>query len=195
MVHDKKLICVCGETSLANAKQLLITMMQVYEYFISHHMAGAFESLFGSVTCLPCCFALYRLPREPQVQQTLLVVTGSPVRRTGPSSVPPPLVTITHTVTIDVLNFNNNLNLLGVARFPESGTRGGGPSTDTIIRSPTLSLSLSPKTSLALAVISKFPRRFALSWVHVWALLDLPILRTQTHAGLPWVSESVSLRP
>lgn len=29
MVHDKKLLGVCGETELANAKQSLITMMQV----------------------------------------------------------------------------------------------------------------------------------------------------------------------
>jgi chitin synthase len=28
-------------------------MIQVYEYYISHHLAKAFESLFGSVTCLP----------------------------------------------------------------------------------------------------------------------------------------------
>ncbi|KAH9045953.1 glycosyltransferase family 2 protein [Lactarius hengduanensis] len=55
MIHDKKLIAVCGETGLANAKQSIITMMQVYEYFISHHLAKAFESLFGSVTCLPGC--------------------------------------------------------------------------------------------------------------------------------------------
>ncbi|EJD51949.1 glycosyltransferase family 2 protein [Auricularia subglabra TFB-10046 SS5] len=61
MIHDKKLIGVCGETSLANSKQSIITMMQVYEYFISHHLAKAFESLFGSVTCLPGCFTMYRL--------------------------------------------------------------------------------------------------------------------------------------
>ncbi|KAG8983250.1 hypothetical protein FRB90_006182 [Tulasnella sp. 427] len=61
MMHDKKVIGVCGETSLANSKQSIITMMQVYEYFISHHMAKAFESLFGSVTCLPGCFTMYRL--------------------------------------------------------------------------------------------------------------------------------------
>ncbi|KAG8881835.1 hypothetical protein FRB98_004105 [Tulasnella sp. 332] len=61
MMHDKKVIGVCGETSLANPKQSIITMMQVYEYFISHHMAKAFESLFGSVTCLPGCFTMYRL--------------------------------------------------------------------------------------------------------------------------------------
>lgn len=72
MIHDKKLIGVCGETSLANAKQSLITMMQVYEYFISHHMAKAFESLFGSVTCLPGCFTLYRL-RTPDTHKPLFI--------------------------------------------------------------------------------------------------------------------------
>lgn len=35
--------------------------MQVYEYYISHHLSKAFESLFGSVTCLPGCFSLYRI--------------------------------------------------------------------------------------------------------------------------------------
>ncbi|KAJ7164534.1 glycosyltransferase family 2 protein [Mycena filopes] len=49
MIHDKKLLGVCGETQLSNAKQSIITMMQVYEYFISHNMAKAFESLFGSL--------------------------------------------------------------------------------------------------------------------------------------------------
>ncbi|KAF9001145.1 glycosyltransferase family 2 protein [Cyathus striatus] len=72
MVHDKKLLGVCGETELANAKQSIITMMQVYEYFISHHMAKAFESLFGSVTCLPGCFTLYRL-RTPDTHKPLLI--------------------------------------------------------------------------------------------------------------------------
>ena len=61
MVHDKKVLGVCGETSLANSKQSIITMMQVYEYYISHHLAKAFESLFGSVTCLPGCFTMYLL--------------------------------------------------------------------------------------------------------------------------------------
>lgn len=34
---------------------------QVYEYYISHHLTKAFESLFGSVTCLPGCFSVYRI--------------------------------------------------------------------------------------------------------------------------------------
>ncbi|KAH7106969.1 glycosyltransferase family 2 protein [Auriculariales sp. MPI-PUGE-AT-0066] len=72
MIHDKKLIGVCGETSLANSKQSIITMMQVYEYFISHHLAKAFESLFGSVTCLPGCFTMYRL-RTPDTHKPLFI--------------------------------------------------------------------------------------------------------------------------
>lgn len=72
MIHDKKLLGVCGETELANAKQSIITMMQVYEYFISHHLAKAFESLFGSVTCLPGCFTLFRL-RTPDTHKPLLI--------------------------------------------------------------------------------------------------------------------------
>ncbi|KAL1924552.1 uncharacterized protein VTP21DRAFT_4206 [Calcarisporiella thermophila] len=61
MSHDARTIGICGETQLANENNSWITMIQVYEYFISHHMAKAFESLFGSVTCLPGCFCMYRV--------------------------------------------------------------------------------------------------------------------------------------
>lgn len=33
----------------------------VFEYYISHHMSKAFESIFGGVTCLPGCFCMYRI--------------------------------------------------------------------------------------------------------------------------------------
>lgn len=59
--NDNSIAAVCGETSIENEQQSLSTMIQVYEYFISHHLTKAFESLFGSVTCLPGCFSLYRL--------------------------------------------------------------------------------------------------------------------------------------
>ncbi|KAI9312902.1 chitin synthase-domain-containing protein [Dichotomocladium elegans] len=61
MAHDAKIIGVCGETTLANEKATWTTMIQVYEYFISHHMIKAFESLFSTVTCLPGCFTMYRI--------------------------------------------------------------------------------------------------------------------------------------
>ncbi|KAM3452848.1 hypothetical protein MY3296_004264 [Beauveria thailandica] len=59
--HNAKIAGICGETSLQNDEKSWWTMIQVYEYFISHHLAKAFESLFGSVTCLPGCFSMYRL--------------------------------------------------------------------------------------------------------------------------------------
>ncbi|KAI8057210.1 chitin synthase-domain-containing protein [Syncephalis plumigaleata] len=72
MLHDQKIVGICGETQLANPKATWITMIQVYEYYISHHMAKAFESLFGSVTCLPGCFSMYRI-RAPVKNKPLLV--------------------------------------------------------------------------------------------------------------------------
>ena len=51
--NDARIAGICGETSLENEERSWWTMIQVYEYFISHHLAKAFESLFGSVTCLP----------------------------------------------------------------------------------------------------------------------------------------------
>ncbi|KAK5087007.1 hypothetical protein LTR05_004178 [Lithohypha guttulata] len=61
LLRDTRIIAVCGETSISNAKQSIITMIQVYEYYISHNLTKAFESLFGSVTCLPGCFTMYRI--------------------------------------------------------------------------------------------------------------------------------------
>ncbi|KAI5116392.1 hypothetical protein M0805_005329 [Coniferiporia weirii] len=58
---DSSIIGICGETKLDNEEGSWWTMIQVYEYYISHHLAKAFESLFGTVTCLPGCFSLYRI--------------------------------------------------------------------------------------------------------------------------------------
>lgn len=61
MMRDASIAAICGETRITNERDSWVTMMQVYEYFISHHLAKAFESLFGTVTCLPGCFSLYRI--------------------------------------------------------------------------------------------------------------------------------------
>ncbi|GAA5807288.1 hypothetical protein MFLAVUS_000645 [Mucor flavus] len=60
-VHDSKIIGICGETTLSNEKDTWVTMIQVYEYFISHHLIKSFESLFATVSCLPGCFTMYRI--------------------------------------------------------------------------------------------------------------------------------------
>ena len=61
MIRDTRVAGTCGETQIANERASFTTMIQVYEYFISHHMAKAFESLFSTVTCLPGCFSMYRI--------------------------------------------------------------------------------------------------------------------------------------
>ncbi|KAI5283807.1 Chitin synthase, class 8 [Ascosphaera aggregata] len=61
LLADIRIIGLCGETSLTNARSSLTTSIQVYEYYISHNLTKAFESLFGSVTCLPGCFTMYRI--------------------------------------------------------------------------------------------------------------------------------------
>ncbi|KAI8375638.1 chitin synthase-domain-containing protein [Choanephora cucurbitarum] len=61
MAHDSRIIGLCGETTLSNEKDTWVTMIQVYEYFISHHMIKSFESLFSTVSCLPGCFTMYRI--------------------------------------------------------------------------------------------------------------------------------------
>ncbi|KAJ7126893.1 chitin synthase-domain-containing protein [Mycena epipterygia] len=61
MVHDPEIMGLCGETKIANKGETWVTMIQVFEYFISHSLTKAFESLFGGVTCLPGCFSMYRI--------------------------------------------------------------------------------------------------------------------------------------
>lgn len=72
MLHDSRIIGLCGETELCNEDRSWTTRIQVYEYYISHHLVKAFESLFGSVTCLPGCFCMYRI-RTASKRQPLIV--------------------------------------------------------------------------------------------------------------------------
>ncbi|ORY18556.1 chitin synthase 6 [Clohesyomyces aquaticus] len=100
-LHDTRLIGICGETSLTNAKASFITMMQVYEYYISHNLTKAFESLFGSVTCLPGCFSMYRIRAAE---------TGKPL------FVSKEIVEAYSTIRVDTLHMKNLLHL-GEDRF------------------------------------------------------------------------------
>jgi chitin synthase len=61
MRNDLSVMGVCGETQIANKTASFISAIQVYEYYVSHHLAKAFESVFGGVTCLPGCFSMYRI--------------------------------------------------------------------------------------------------------------------------------------
>ena len=61
MQNDGRIMGLCGETRIANKSDTWVSKIQVFEYYISHHMGKAFESVFGGVTCLPGCFCMYRI--------------------------------------------------------------------------------------------------------------------------------------
>lgn len=61
MVTDPEIMGLCGETKIANKQASWVSRIQVFEYFISHHLSKSFESVFGGVTCLPGCFCMYRI--------------------------------------------------------------------------------------------------------------------------------------
>lgn len=61
MRSDTSIMGLCGETQIQNKTASWVTAIQVFEYYISHHLNKAFESIFGGVTCLPGCFCMYRI--------------------------------------------------------------------------------------------------------------------------------------
>lgn len=105
MQYDNMIMGVCGETRIANKRQSWVTAIQVYEYYISHHLSKAFESVFGGVTCLPGCFSMYRLKaRKAGDSDWVPVLTQSTICSEYSQS------------TVETLH-EKNLLLLGEDRF------------------------------------------------------------------------------
>lgn len=105
MSNDNMIMGVCGETRIANKRQSWVTMIQVWEYYISHHHMKAFESVFGGVTCLPGCFSMYRIKARKDTDNDWVPILVKPeiVREYSQSDV----------VTLH----QKNLLLLGEDRF------------------------------------------------------------------------------
>ena len=79
MVNDPLIMGCCGETRIANKTTSWVTWIQVFEYYISHHLGKCFESLFGGVTCLPGCFCMYRIKApKPGSPNTYVPVLANP---------------------------------------------------------------------------------------------------------------------
>ena len=78
MVKDPEIMGLCGETKIANKTKSWVTMIQVFEYFISHHLAKSFESCFGGVTCLPGCFCMYRIKTPKGAQNYWVPILANP---------------------------------------------------------------------------------------------------------------------
>jgi chitin synthase len=107
MAQDPKVIGLCGETRIANKSESWVSRIQVFEYYLSHHLTKAFESIFGGVTCLPGCFCMYRLKAYKETND-------------GPAWVPiiinPDIVATYSESNVDTLH-KKNLLLLGEDRF------------------------------------------------------------------------------
>ncbi|MCJ1310935.1 Chitin synthase, class 3 [Agyrium rufum] len=78
MVKDPEIMGLCGETKIANKRVSWVTMIQVFEYFISHHLSKSFESVFGGVTCLPGCFCMYRIKAPKGGQNYWVPILANP---------------------------------------------------------------------------------------------------------------------
>ncbi|KAI9188436.1 Chitin synthase, class 3 [Blastocladiella emersonii ATCC 22665] len=104
--RDPSVMGCCGETQIDNKWGSWVTMIQVFEYYISHHLAKAFESVFGGVTCLPGCFCAYRI-KTPK---------GDLGRHWVPILANPDIVEEYSENVVDTLH-KKNLLLLGEDRF------------------------------------------------------------------------------
>ena len=78
MVRDPGIMGLCGETKIANKTESWVTMIQVFEYFVSHHLSKSFESVFGGVTCLPGCFSMYRIKTPKGAQNYWVPILANP---------------------------------------------------------------------------------------------------------------------
>jgi chitin synthase len=124
-IRDTKIAGIAGETKLANESDSWVTLIQVYEYFISQHMAKSFESIFGSVTCLPGCFSLYRIH------------TGGVGKLCKPVLVSKSLLGDYSSNVVDTLHLKNLLHLgedrylttLIIKHFPHMKTKYTGAAT------------------------------------------------------------------
>lgn len=115
MMRDHLIMGACGETRIANKKASWVTAIQVYEYFISHHMVKAFESVFGGVTCLPGCFSMYRIKaRKPTDDDWVPIIVKPEVTREYSQSV----VTTLHQKNLLLLGEDRFLTTLLLRTFP-----------------------------------------------------------------------------
>jgi len=78
MVKDPDIMGLCGETKIANKRSTWVSAIQVFEYFISHHLSKSFESVFGGVTCLPGCFCMYRIKAPKGAQNYWVPILANP---------------------------------------------------------------------------------------------------------------------
>ncbi|CAG8533834.1 10021_t:CDS:2 [Gigaspora rosea] len=104
MCNDNLIMGLCGETKIANKRTSFTSAIQVFEYYISHHLGKGFESVFGGVTCLPGCFCMYRLKARKGDSDWVPIITKPEIVQEYSQNI------------VDTLH-QKNLLLLGEDRF------------------------------------------------------------------------------
>lgn len=72
--NNYKCIAVCGQTIVKNSSNNLITIVQSFEYFISHLLLKTFEHVMYNVFVLSGCFTLFklRIENEPTINNNII---------------------------------------------------------------------------------------------------------------------------
>ncbi|TPX66219.1 chitin synthase [Chytriomyces confervae] len=115
MKNDSKIMGLCGETRIENKKDSWVTQIQVFEYYISHHLGKAFESVFGGVTCLPGCFSMYRIKGD-KLRTGRDKASPEEAREMVPLLIHPEIMSYYKEFIVDTLH-KKNLLLLGEDRY------------------------------------------------------------------------------
>lgn len=160
MVTDPEIMGLCGETKIANKRASWVSMIQVFEYFISHHLSKSFESVFGGVTCLPGCFCMYRI-KSPKGGQNYWV----------PILANPDIVEHYSENVVDTLH-KKNLLLLGEDRFLSTLMLRTFPKRKQVFVPQAVCKTTVPET---FAVLLSQRRRWINSTVH--NLMELVLVR------------------
>jgi len=72
--NNTKCIAVCGQTIVKNKYESLITMIQSFEYFVSHLLLKTFEHILYNIFVLSGCFTLIKLKHneKPTINQNII---------------------------------------------------------------------------------------------------------------------------
>ncbi|GJJ67987.1 chitin synthase [Entomortierella parvispora] len=114
MQNDHTIMGLCGETKIANKTSSWVTAIQVFEYYISHHLGKAFESVFGGVTCLPGCFCMYRI-KAPKNESWVPIIANPEVIQEYNQNI----VSTLHQKNLLLLGEDRYLTTLMLRTFPK----------------------------------------------------------------------------
>ncbi|KAJ3212575.1 hypothetical protein HDU67_003727 [Dinochytrium kinnereticum] len=160
LLRDHRIMGICGETKIMNKWESWVTMIQVFEYFVSHHLAKSFESVFGGVTCLPGCFCMYRIktPKGPNGYWVPILANPDIVEEYSEN-------------VVDTLH-KKNLLLLGEDRFLSTMMLRNFPKRRMVFVPPAICKTVVPNT---FKILLSQRRRWINSTIH--NLMELVLVK------------------